>query len=296
MSISSWYEAKYNAPGRVLVGGSFRPNGATGVVSGSSKGRNWSVARTSTGLYTVTFGEWGVSLESFHCSLREAAATPTFVQAGDVSSSNRTAQIRVMQASALTKTIPINLASGLEIATNAVQNLAAHGGALCNDSVPDFNRVNGATDKALRLEWGTGETDEIQFAPIPKPADLDSSQNVTVHLMMAKGSNTDAAAVVGVNVWDGVGDSNCGGDTAALSVATLAEYTVTVLASNIAAPPGFLNIGVIPGTHANDVEYLYAAWLEYTSTDIGALALTDLAADADNEIDFLAVFRNTTEE
>lgn len=40
-----------------LIAGSFRPNGATGVVSGSERGHGWSVARTGAGLYTITLDE-----------------------------------------------------------------------------------------------------------------------------------------------------------------------------------------------------------------------------------------------
>jgi hypothetical protein len=101
------------------------------------------------------------------------------------------------------------------------------------------------------------------LAPIPKPPDLDDSANLTVHLMLAKNTNTDNAAVVGVSIWDGVGDTNAGGNTAALSASTLAEKTVTLAAADLAAAPGFLNVGITPGTHATDAIYLYAAWIEY---------------------------------
>ena len=37
------------------VVGSFRPNGSSGIVAGSQKGHGWTVARTSLGLYTITF-------------------------------------------------------------------------------------------------------------------------------------------------------------------------------------------------------------------------------------------------
>jgi len=160
--------------------------------------------------------------------------------------------------------IPLPLTSAREIASNDIQNLAAHGGILCSDSVPDLARVNGATDKALRLTWAAGEQDEIQFAPVPKPPDLASGTDLSVHMMLAKDANTDTAAVVDVQVWDGVGDTEMGGNTGALSVATLAEYSVTIANANVAAAPGFLNVGVVPGAHANDAIYCYAAWLEYT--------------------------------
>ena len=87
---------------------------------------------------------------------------------------------------------------------------------------------------------------------------------LTLHLMMAKDTNTDNTVVVTASVWDGVGDTNCGSATAALAAATLADYTVTIALANLAVHPGFLNIGLTPGTHTTDAIYLYAAWIEYT--------------------------------
>lgn len=159
--------------------------------------------------------------------------------------------------------IPLNITAARIISTNAIQN-TTEAGVPDGNTAPALARVNGATDKALRLIWAATEVGEIQFAPIPKPPDLDGAANLTIHLMIAKDTNDDAAAVVGVSVWDGVGDSNAGGNTAALDTADLTEYTVTVAAADLAEDPGFLNVSITPGTHANDAIRLYAAWVEYT--------------------------------
>ncbi len=40
--------------------------------------------------------------------------------------------------------------------------------------------------------------------------------------------------------------------------------TRTILAANISGNPlGFLNIGVVPGTHGTDAVFIYSAWIEY---------------------------------
>ena len=83
----------------VLVGGSFRPNGAA-ILAGSEIGPGWTVARTGVGLYVVTFNEAFNALKAFWAGVREAAGTPTFAQGGDFSLANRTVQIRVMQEAA----------------------------------------------------------------------------------------------------------------------------------------------------------------------------------------------------
>lgn len=162
--------------------------------------------------------------------------------------------------------INLDITSARIISTNAIQN-TTEGGVPDGNTDPILARVNGATDKALRITWAAASVVEIQFPPVAKPPDLDDASALTVHLLIAKNTNTDTAAVVAVSIWDGVGDTNAGGNTAALASASLAEYTVTLAAGDLGAAPGVLNIGVTPGTHANDAIYLYAAWIEYTRAD-----------------------------
>lgn len=161
--------------------------------------------------------------------------------------------------------IPLDIANVRIITTNAITNIP--GGLPDTSTDPSLARVNGATDKALRLIWGATSVVEVQFPPVPKPPDLDGAAALEVHLYIAKGSNTDTAAVVAVNIFDGIGDTNAGGNTAALSTASLTEYTVSISAGDLGDAPGFLNISLIPGTHANDAIRLHAAWIEYTRKD-----------------------------
>lgn len=160
--------------------------------------------------------------------------------------------------------IPLDITTMREIASNDIQNLAAHGGLLASDSDPALARVNGATDKALRVTWdGTNDTDEAQFAPVAMPHDLDASQDMTVHLLMAMGGATDTPTV-DVQVFDGIGDTEMGGATGAVTGTTLTEYAVTIANANVSGPPtGFLNISLVPGAHTTDDLHLYAAWIEY---------------------------------
>jgi hypothetical protein len=159
-------------------------------------------------------------------------------------------------------TIQLDLTSAREIATNDTQNLAAHGGIMASDSTPALARVNGATDKALRLTWAATDVTELQFPAIAKPQDLDAGSDLTVHLWAGMESTNDTPTVA-VSFWDGVGDSNAGSATAALSD-TAGEVSVTIANANVAAAPGFFNIGLTPAAHGTDALYLYAAWVEYT--------------------------------
>jgi hypothetical protein len=158
--------------------------------------------------------------------------------------------------------IPLDLTTARIIAANAIQNLTEGGVPDGNTAGPSLARVNAAVDKALRIVWAAAEVNELQFAPVPLPPDLDDAAAVTVHLMMGKDANANAFAVA-VNAFFGVGDANCGGNTANVAQA-LAEYTVTLAAADVPAPPSFLNVALIPAAHAGDALYLYSAWLEYT--------------------------------
>lgn len=169
-----------------------------------------------------------------------------------------------LDASLAIGTIQLDITSLREIATNDIQALAAHGGLLASDSDPSLSRVNGATDKALRVVWDTSnDTDEVQFPPVAMPPDLDASSDLTIHLLMAMESTNDTPTV-DVQVFDGTGDTEMGGATGAVTGATIAEYTVTIANANVSGnPTGFLNIALVPGAHTNDALYLYAAWIEY---------------------------------
>lgn len=159
--------------------------------------------------------------------------------------------------------IPLDITTFKLINTNAIIN-TTEGGFPDGNTTPLLARVNGATDIAMRVHFAANVVTECQFAPIPKPPDLNGAIALTFHMMLAKDANTDNSAVVGVKIFDGVGGSNVGGNTAALAAAALAEYTVTLAHGDLAEHPGFLNVAIVPGTHANDAIYLYAAWIEYT--------------------------------
>ena len=139
------------------------------------------------------------------------------------------------------------------------------GGILAEDTTPAYKRVDGATDKALRILWVATNADEVQFAPIHMPPDLDSDKDLTIHLLVRMdGTVGPDQPVINVEVFDGIGDTEMGGDTAAVT-STLAEVTRTIVAADLTGHPlGFLNITLTPGAHANDGLELFAAWIEYT--------------------------------
>ena len=142
---------------------------------------------------------------------------------------------------------------------------ATDGGTASKDTDPILERTNGATDKSLRLSWASASVIEVQMPPVAYPPDLDDAQPIIVNILAGMKAGSVDAPVITVSAWEGVGDTNMGGDTAALSTA-LQKLTVALAAADVGAYPKFLTIGLKPGAHAtasNDA-YVYAAWLEYT--------------------------------
>jgi len=161
--------------------------------------------------------------------------------------------------------VPLPLGSWRIISTNAIPAIAVasgNGGQLASDTAPALERVNGATDKQLRIKWVANGVEEVtaQFA---YPPDLDDTANVEVHFLAAM-ANTNDTPTVAVGYFEGVGDSNAGGNSGAVTGTTVAEYSVAVTAANVAAQPNVASVTLIPAAHGNDALYVYATWIEYT--------------------------------
>lgn len=296
MALGTTWETRALSPERHLVFGSFRPQGSSALVNADTApgpkvgSRGFSVARTSEGLYTVTFANAWLDMEACFTGVRGADASRYSAQGGDYSAANKTLQIRTYGPRAGSGYIPLNIFDMRLLSSDAFLT-TIEGGTPDGNTTPSLQRVNGATDKAARLIWAAADESEVQFHPIAWPADVDPAQDVTVHVLVGKGSNTDTAAVIDVLAYEGLGDTEMGGNTAALATATITEYTRTLAAADIAGHPGFLNLGLKPGTHANDAIHLYGAWIEYAS--IKGQVLMDLPDDVDNRVSFMAIMRHT---
>lgn len=83
-----------------VIAGSFAPNGGSAVDAASIKGKGFSVARTSAGLFTVTLQDAYVACLAAHADLQLAAADDKFVQVGAVDVvTAKTFEIRVWDIS-----------------------------------------------------------------------------------------------------------------------------------------------------------------------------------------------------
>lgn len=167
-----------------------------------------------------------------------------------------------LTATMATGYIPLPLAQAREIATNEIINTAGDAGVLSSNTTPTLARVNGATDKQLRIGWASSNSDEIVWSVV-SPPDLDDTAAVEVHLLAASGGATNSP-VIAVSFFEGVGDTNAGGNTAAVTGTSVAEYTVSIAHGDIAASPQPWSIGLVPAAHTTDALYVYGAWIEYT--------------------------------
>lgn len=157
--------------------------------------------------------------------------------------------------------IPLDLTTAKIISGDAIGN-TTEGLLPDGNTAPSLARINGATDKALRLVWAASSSIEVQFAPFAYPGDLDDTAAVTVHFLAYMAGATDTPTLT-VGYYEGIGDTDAGGATGALS-ASLAEVSRSIAAGDIGAHPKVANIVVTPGAHTTDALYIMAAWVEYT--------------------------------
>jgi hypothetical protein len=87
-------------PGEVVISGSFAPNGSSAVDAASNRGTGFSVARTSTGLFTVTLQDSFLALNKGDAHLQLASGDDKIAQLGSIDVvTAKTVQIRVWDIS-----------------------------------------------------------------------------------------------------------------------------------------------------------------------------------------------------
>jgi len=121
--------------------------------------------------------------------------------------------------------IPLDITTVRIMSTNDVA-ATTEGGVPDSNTNPSLARVNGATDKTLRVAWAASNAAEIAFAPVVYPPDWDGTANASIHFLAAMAGTTDTP-VLTVAAFEGVGDTDFGGTTGALTGTAVAEYTRT---------------------------------------------------------------------
>lgn len=165
------------------------------------------------------------------------------------------------------RSIVLPLSTFRELASDDIPATAiASGGSgiMGKDSTPNFEAVNGATDRAQQLQWAAANVDKISNS-IFLPVDLDGTRAMTVDLIAGKTGTMDTVAF-SVSAWFDRGDTEVTGTSANLANGTGAALAgVSIAASDIPDTPGQLTMVLFPGTHANDTVELYGVRLTYYS-------------------------------
>ena len=188
----------------------------------------------------------------------DAATSTITLAAGEIGAADLSANLKKGY-------VPLPLENFREVSSDATINAAGNGGLLASDTTPILQRVNGATDKALRLHWAAANVDEITQS-FAYPPDLDDAAAVVVNILAAMAGATDIP-VLAVGYFEGVGDTNAGGNTGAVTGTTVAKYTASIAAADIGAYPKQATVSLTPAAHGTDILYIYAAWIEYTRKD-----------------------------
>jgi len=188
--------------------------------------------------------------------------TPVTIAAGDLGTDSVTAE--KLNGALGVGIIPLDITTARIISSNAIQN-TTEGGVPDGNTAPSLARINAATDKALVLAWAAASVAEVQFPSFAYPPDLDDGAILSVHLLVKMAGAADTP-VIAVGYFEGIGDTNAGGNTGAASAA-LQELTVNIAAADIGAAPNFATVCLTPGAHGTDILSLYAAWIEYVRKD-----------------------------
>ena len=158
--------------------------------------------------------------------------------------------------------IPLDISMVRLVSSNDVA-ATTEGGVPDGNTAPSYQRVNSSTDKAARLIWASSSSVEVMFAPFSLPPDIDSTAVLTIQIRAAMSGATDTPTVA-LAYFEGVGDSNAGGNTGAITGTTPATYGFPVVATDVGAAGAAVSVSLTPGTHTTDALHIYGAWVEYT--------------------------------
>jgi hypothetical protein len=83
---------------RSLIVCTFFPNGGSAVSNASNKGKGFTVARTSQGLFTITLDYFYNQITSVTASVQSVTAAARWAQVGVIVPTSRTIQVRTVDA------------------------------------------------------------------------------------------------------------------------------------------------------------------------------------------------------
>lgn len=240
-------EAHIAGKGMVWVPVSFAPNGSSAVAATSNRGNGFTVARTSTGLFTITFTNVGSELIGAWPSLQLATAAGRKVQLGTYDATAKTLLVRVLGAAA---------------AAAATGTITCVAKASMADT--DYCTIGDGTQVARLFEFDTAG-DGVTSGRVQVNISTDTTATeVAARLVTA--INTTFPTLTAANV---AGVITITHDTPG----DVGNVTITENVANA----GFLVTGMSGGVDPSEE---------------GTVA--DVAADANNRINVLCLFRQTS--
>jgi hypothetical protein len=93
---------------RTIIEGTFYPASAAISTTYTQKGKGWTVAYTSTGLFTITLVDLPAQIDSVIATLQLATAAARFMQVGTVTTASKTIQLRVVDNSGVVQNVAEN--------------------------------------------------------------------------------------------------------------------------------------------------------------------------------------------
>lgn len=160
--------------------------------------------------------------------------------------------------------IPIPLVTWRLAESNDVPVIAVaggNGGNMGRDTAPKLIRINAGTDKGLRIQYAANGVIEI-MADFVYPPDLDDTAILTFNMLANMGGASDTPTVA-VGYFEGLGDTNAGGNTAAVTGVTITQYTRAIAAADVGAYPNKASLQLTPAAHGTDTLNIYATWITY---------------------------------
>ncbi|MGE0227766.1 MAG: hypothetical protein AB7I38_11005 [Dehalococcoidia bacterium] len=165
------------------------------------------------------------------------------------------------------RSVVIPLSAFRELSSDDIPAVAiASGGSgiMGKDATPNFEAVNGATDRAQQLQWAASNVDKIS-ASLMLPVDCDGTRALGVELIAGKTGTMDTVAL-NVSAWFDRGDTEVTGTSANLANGTGAALAeVELAAADVPDTPGQMTLVLYPGTHGNDTVELYGVRVNYWS-------------------------------
>lgn len=223
---------------------------------------------SSTNAFTEAHAIGSVAYASDDHTVYNNDAGGTLKRAGLFDGLEADGKVRVLVSSAERANsygyLPIPLTAFREVTSaGAVGAIAAIGGVLASDTTPVLGAA--ATSEAMQIVWAAGNADIIQ-ASISLPGDFSGAFDVLLELQVltdnAGGGGIEAATFTVNSSFDNgaqVVDTATDGTPAV----TVHKVTATIAAADVADAPSFVNIQLVPGTHANDPIHLLAARLVF---------------------------------